>query len=413
VRSCLAALVFAAGLWSQQQPTTPEGILIMRVRVVASQNLARLPDYTCLQTVERFERSAANRPFVPTDTIRLEVALVGGKELFTWPGSGKFDDRNIWEIVGGGAIGNGNFALQARNVFVANGAVYEKAGEVEERGRRLLRYRYRVPKDRSGYSVRTRDDKETVAFYGTFDVDAVTLDLARLEVNATDISPRMAIRSVSEAMRYEKARIGGSAFLLPESSEMVMTYADGGASRNVTRFSGCRQYAGESVVSFSDIPDPDAVPEPTIATPSRAIELEPGKQFFLHLESGIRFGEHAAGDPFQARLTGDVRQDGRIVAPKGSLVRGRVTRLEKRRLRRGRGPAARDVESLIAGIELTEIVVPGVYLPVNATLDEVRVAAVQRIYLGRLGELDENTFVLEGVEVPRGMLTTWRTRGEP
>ena len=88
------------------QPLPPEVLLLGRIKAKAAENLQRLPNYTCTQTIERSHRNAKSRKFELLDTIRLEVALVEGKELFSWPG-GKFEEKGIGEIVGaGGAIGN-------------------------------------------------------------------------------------------------------------------------------------------------------------------------------------------------------------------------------------------------------------------------------------------------------------------
>jgi hypothetical protein len=88
----------------------PAGLL-ERVRTQMASNLARLPDYTCLQTIQRMERRIPARRFELMDTVRLEVALIGGNELFSWPGATAFDDNDVLQIVPVGLIGKGNFAF--------------------------------------------------------------------------------------------------------------------------------------------------------------------------------------------------------------------------------------------------------------------------------------------------------------
>src|SRR5581483_3540644 len=92
--------------------------------IIAHATDARQPDYTCLETVERTEQSGANRSRVE-DTLRLEVALVEGKEMFAWPGSRQFEDRELRDLVSTGMFGNGNFAVYARILFLTNLAVFE------------------------------------------------------------------------------------------------------------------------------------------------------------------------------------------------------------------------------------------------------------------------------------------------
>src|SRR5262245_59103634 len=85
-------------------------LLLARIKAKAAENLKRLPNYTCTETVVRTRRRRESRKTEPVDTLRLEVALVDGREMFTWPGGGKFEEKNLGEMVGAGAaISNGNF----------------------------------------------------------------------------------------------------------------------------------------------------------------------------------------------------------------------------------------------------------------------------------------------------------------
>ena len=65
----------------------PDVALLARIRTHMLETLERQPNYTCVETVERSRRAAAARRFQLQDTLRLEVALVEGHEMFGWPGS--------------------------------------------------------------------------------------------------------------------------------------------------------------------------------------------------------------------------------------------------------------------------------------------------------------------------------------
>ena len=71
--------------------------------------LARQPNYTCLESVERSVRGGKDREYRTVDTVRLEVALVDNKEMFAWPGSKEFEDTDIRTFVPTGMFGNGDF----------------------------------------------------------------------------------------------------------------------------------------------------------------------------------------------------------------------------------------------------------------------------------------------------------------
>src|SRR5438445_498169 len=59
-----------------RDPLPPDVLLLARIKVHMLDTLARQPDYTCLETVERSRRDGYTRKYRLEDTLRLEVALV-------------------------------------------------------------------------------------------------------------------------------------------------------------------------------------------------------------------------------------------------------------------------------------------------------------------------------------------------
>src|SRR5262249_1195220 len=117
MRGGMAGFAMSAAIWAQQASALkPETIDLPKIRARTLNNLARQPNYACVETVERSQRAGSSRKFQVVDTIRLEVALVDGKEMFAWPGSKKFEDTDIRDLVSTGAFGNGNFALHAKAI---------------------------------------------------------------------------------------------------------------------------------------------------------------------------------------------------------------------------------------------------------------------------------------------------------
>jgi hypothetical protein len=334
--------LLAAGVAAAQE-VAPETLLLSRIRLRMEENLRRLPNYTCLQTIERSRRGAASRKFELADVIRIEVALVNNKEMFAWPGSDQFDERDITDMVSGGSIGNGNFATHARSVFLTRGPSYEHQGERFREGRRTIRYGYRVARLVSGFKLRVRPNEGIVGYEGAFWVDADTLDLVWLEVRITDIPPQLPIASGYELLTYQRVKVSGSEFLLPAQSETILTGVKGGESRNLTRFSNCRQYAGESVVRFDEAPEEVAA---RLKPPERIV-LPGNLDIELALEAPLEAGESAVGDLVRATVVRDVRRNKETIIPKGAVVLGRILRLQ-------RLPGVRD-PYWIAGIEFTRI----------------------------------------------------------
>lgn len=227
--------------------------LLNRIRARMAANLEHLPDYTCRQTVERSVRQPGFDKFVNSDTLRFEVSYVGGREMFARPGAEKFEEKSLSEMVGGGTIGTGTFALHAKAIFATDSAIFTYAGETVEDGRIGIQFDFRVPRAKSRFDIRANGGTPvTVGYSGQFRVDAETLDLIRLQVDVDDVPAGFPVVSTGETMEYRRIPIGSTEFLLPYSSKLIVRDVSGTESRNLTNFDACRQYTGQSVIRFGE-----------------------------------------------------------------------------------------------------------------------------------------------------------------
>jgi len=402
----LAALTLTAQ--EAPEPKIDADLLrLARIKVHMGANLQGLPNYTCTQTIERSRRLPRSRRFELQDTLRLEVALVEGKELFSWPGSGRFEDKEMRDLVGNGTFGNGNFAIHARSVFLSNAPRFSYEGIVEENGRKLFQYSYDVPQMLSGYRIRSGDAEAIVAYHGTFQVDARTLDLVELDVITDEIPPHVPISRTSSLMRYLRLPIGSGDFLLPLSSLLTVADMLGGESRNQIQFNNCRQYATESVISFAD-PPPEVTDAPPPVIP-RKLELPEGLSLDLRLETPVKFGSSAIGDPLTATVASNVKRQGEIVVPKGAVVKGRVTRIQKTFFR---------TEIITFGLIFDEITFPGAYGELHARLEDAGPSILPNARVVVMEppaeDMDQGTISLRGnrLELGKGFRMLWRTQSK-
>jgi len=227
-----------------------EVLLLARIQQQTRQRLARMPDYTCVETIERFERQPQRSQFRYVDTVRLEVAHVGDKELYSLPGAQKFEESDVARLVGSGMTSSGDFVQHLRAVFTGGYAQLTYGGEGEIDGRRVVRYSYRIAQSFSGYRLRIGRREGIVASSGFFWADPETLEVLRLEVRAEEIPPDVPVLSAITRIDYGKVRIGDSEVLLPQVAELEMTELSWRQSRNRIQFTDCRQYVGESTVMF-------------------------------------------------------------------------------------------------------------------------------------------------------------------
>jgi len=346
-------LAFWAALAYGADPQAPPVSLVsIRARMV--ENLQRLPDYTCLQTIERWRRAQPKKPLRFVDRVRLEVGLVNGNEVFSWPGESSFEDASIEDIVPGGAIGNGDFGLAAKIVFESDAPHFTWMGEDALNGARALRWDYVVDQDRGGFMV-TGDTKAVVGTHGAIWVDATSLDIARLSLFADNIPAATKVTYISDEIDYSRVKIAESAFLLPRASELHLIHDDGVENVNRDHFGDCHEYTGISRLVDSDSDNagtPANLPQTTVDIPLGAV-LE------LELQTPISSESSAIGDPLILRLKRPVKANGELIFDKGTLVRGRLTMFRK---------IEDDGNGYLVGVKLLEVDSASRRAAVNAAL---------------------------------------------
>jgi hypothetical protein len=381
VRTILILLVAASFLPAQDADLLP------RIREKMGNVLLRQPNYTCTETVERTRQTTGGRSIVE-DTLRLEVALVDGKEMFAWPGSKEFEDRKLGDLVPTGMFGNGNFAIYARILFLDNVATFEDRGETQWNGRLARRYDFRVSRFNGGHRLRVDNREAVVGFHGSFYADPVTLDVLRVEVVAEDIPADLGLTASETSLDYGRVRIGDETYLLPMESKVMMALPDD-VSRNSIRFADCRRFAGESTLSFND---PVLTEASAPAKHLDNVEIPAGLTLQL-LMPELDLLHAAVGDPIRATLQAALRNRRELLAPKGSVARGRIIRME-------RYPGY-----FMLRIEFQDLDWPGGHARLKVSFD--RVAAASRL----IGGVQNGSIVIMRQAGPRlsGILMFWRS----
>ncbi len=352
-RSKRVAILLAAALGAAAQTSISEGtLLIAQVKRVMEKHLENVPNYTCLETVERYQQRPGAAKETLVDVVRLEVAFAGGKELFAWPGSARFEEKEIREVVATGAFGTGDFVLHARGVFLGDGTSFEYLGEEDFEGRAAHKFSYVKPLFRSGYQIASQArGRAEVAYRGGFWVAKESLNLLRLTVEALDIPVELEVRSATSRLDYRMLPLGGREALLPKESELRMTDAKGIQSINRTRLSRCKVFQGESTISFAEVEEGTG----GAAVARETLRLEAGLEVVLALESQVVHGESAVGDAIEARLKTDIKRGKETLVAKGAKVRGRIIELT-----RHENPLCFTV-----GFQMEELEGPGIVAPLQ------------------------------------------------
>jgi hypothetical protein len=333
-----AICMAASSLLGAQDPADAAWQLTVRlsqVRRQAAKALQQQPDFTCLATFDRYQWAINQREERKLDTVRVEVAYVGGHELYSWPGEDKFSDTPLTRMVGAGLVGDGDFAVHAHNVFVSNVGTEKWVGEEQENGRwgttdrKLWHWSYRISPYQSGWLIGSGNSEQTVGSEGSFWVDAQTLDLVRMETHATDFLASFPLKGVESAVDYGRVRIGEQDVLMPVRAELKTISRDDSESRNLTTYSNCRQYSGQSTISFGAPPEGTA-PPPTPAQAGRVeSRLGPGLDLRIRLTTDLEAGSASVGDAIEGTLAAPLRDGKTEIAPKGAHVHGRVRFLHR------------------------------------------------------------------------------------
>jgi hypothetical protein len=318
----LLPLLFAVPAAAAQPGLAPEVLLLSKVEHRVTSDLAHMPDFTCMETVRRYVRPNARRAFHMADTLRLEVALVDRKELFSWPGEEAFG-QDLAAMVGAGTVNIGDFATTLRGIFGNRVATIRYTGPETLHGRGAERYEYEIPEMLSGYTIRYANLEGKVASRGSFWVDRASFDLLRVTVSATSIPPNLPIAAAETSIDYARVHLDDQSLLTPESSETVLTLLNGHESRNEIEFSHWRKFRAESHLTFGVLA---GVTEQRKTV--ERISLPDGLAISMELEVPLDSRVALVGDPIRARLVADAKQKGEVFAPKGALVTGRVRRME-------------------------------------------------------------------------------------
>lgn len=334
-----------------QSGLSPDLDTLTKVRTRMVFNLTHQPNYTCIETVQRFYRVRQSAKLKIIDTLRLEVGVVDGREMFAWPGAKKFEHFDITKMVTSGAIANGDFSSHARALFTTQTATFHYVGVVDFKNKRAIRFDYVMPEMLSGYTIQVPSASAIVGYHGAFYADPQTFDLERIDVLADDLPLSLMLASADDHIDYAVEHIGDGDFLLPSQSALSMIDLHGAENHNVIKFDSCREFTGDAVLTFGD-----SVPD-TAPAPVREFDLPPGLEIELALTSGVDLAKAAIGDPVHASVKSDVKQKGETVIPKGATATGRITRIEK-------------YETYwIVGVEFSEIDAPGIAARVTGNLD--------------------------------------------
>jgi hypothetical protein len=358
----MLVLLAAATLAAQ---SADEVFVRARRKILAA--VDRLPNYTCVQTLDRqyFKRTVtwescdgeqdktasrgraklqigdrglevksqpesagggavSHLELWETDRYRLDVRVSSaGREIYSWAGAPRFNAAGLQEIVASGAIASGSFGPFLINIFGRRGVEFKYRGSDAVDGKTLQKYSYRVPQTVSRYDYRSGGQNRFIAFDGAFWVDPASADLVRLEIHTDAMPHYTGTCEATSVVDFHRILVAGQDYLLARTSTLNVS-ALPGHYVNTNDYSACRGFAAESGIRFED--GESKVTQPKAASAQK--RLPAGIHLVLALEQPLDGRTAAGGDVIRARVVKDAaaRTAGPVAAPEGAIAEGRISR---------------------------------------------------------------------------------------
>ncbi len=351
VRWALAVFVGAAGwkgvsLGAQDTGLPDDVVALSRISRQVNEELARLSNFSCLETTQRWSRSSGKREYERIDTVQFEVAHIGNRELYSYPGSHSFDADSPANLGSFGTTSSGGFAGYLRSVFMQGSTVIRFSGRETLNGRETLRYDYVGSPLFDRVTITVAGRRGVTSTRGRFWADAETLRLVRLEVRVASVPPELPVSDIVQTIDYARVQLGGSEGWMPQSADLLMSYASGKQDNNRTVYTQCREYVGESRLSF----DSDSSSHPAVAvseTPHVVeVQLPVGLKVPLQLQTEVDSSRALAGSAVTATVSERLVARSGLVIPEGAIVRGRVRVVQREEL---------PIPHFLVGLEFVEL----------------------------------------------------------
>ena len=183
-----------------------------------------------------------------------------------------------------------------------------------------------MPLEASHFFASAGNEWEKTAYFGSFEIDAATAELARVSLETAELTTDTQMCRIRTVTDYHYAQIGNGQFLIPRQSQFDTVSPNASETRSVTTFSACHEYTAESSLVF----DGQAPAAAVKAAPKTAPPLPPGLSLTLALTGPIDVGAAAAGDAVSARVTKAVRAPGskEILVAAGAVAHGRILNMQ-------------------------------------------------------------------------------------
>lgn len=339
----LSVFLLFACLFSRASDNPNE--ILRRIDAKVLGHLAKAVNYTCVETVDRQyftpvvpEGASCNQNphrlklaralglrLAARDRLRLDVAVSGGNEMYSWHAAHKFSSTLIDRIVREGPIGSGGFVGFLENIFGTRGVRFRYEGRQTKGTAGVFAFEYAVPLPASHYVIEGKHRK-AVPFHGSFLAYTSNYELASMTLIADEIPNAVGICASRNWIGYQLVTVAGNELLLPKEWTLGLT-TPALSTTSRSKYTECREFAGQATISYKNLVSGPAADIQPLLPPQ---ELPAKLRLKIRLLTPIS-GEHSsAGDPVRGKLLRRIviGRRGRQI-PRGAILDGVITRLEQ------------------------------------------------------------------------------------
>jgi hypothetical protein len=235
--------------------------IIHQAREYALNYSKNLPNFICTQVTRRYYDPNGLEFWRQQDTLTARLSYFEQKEdykLVLVNNRALAGDTPYHSV--GGSISTGEFGSLMKEVFDPESDTdfrWERWGKL--RGRVAHVYAYRVPQNRSKWTVNYEDkERITPGYHGLVYVDRDTGMVLRISLEA-DVPPTFPVQQVSDTLDYDLQPIGPQQYMLPLKA-VIRSRSGRALTKNDVEFRLYRKFGAEAQIKYDEV-TPEPLPE--------------------------------------------------------------------------------------------------------------------------------------------------------
>lgn len=234
------------------RPLHPDPIIAQAMEANLSFSLS-LPDFICVQRMERAQSPNLGQKWKADETVLAEVLMVDDQESYqNITIGGEPYDGKMMDI--SGTRSAGEYGTVLWNLFDERSkAKYRSQGEETIRGREALIYTFHIQKPQAQWRIVANNREIMPSYSGRVWLEKKTGRALRIEMEALQLPPDYPISSAELEIDYDDVTIGERTYLLPVESG-GLSCMTGGATciRNQLFWTQHRRFEATSSVFHTD-----------------------------------------------------------------------------------------------------------------------------------------------------------------